>query len=186
MQDDMIVALYLQRDESAIRETEQKYGPYLMKIANNILADPEDSRESVNDTYLKAWNSIPPHEPSVLRTYLGKITRQAAIDIFRKRNREKRRASEYAISLSELEECVSCGDTAEQSADLHLLAESINAYLRRLSPEARNIFVGRYFFMDSLKDVASYYGMSESKVKSILQRTRKKLKTYLEQEGFII
>lgn len=186
MQDDKIVALYWQRDENAIRETEQKYGRYLSRIAHNILSDVEDSREAVNDTYLKAWNSMPPHRPDVLATYLGKITRQLSIDIFRRRNREKRRASEYALSLSELEECV-CGDNStEQDLDLHLLGEAINAYLRTLTPQARNTFVGRYYYMDSIREVAAYYGMSESGVKSLLFRTRQGLKNYLEQEGFQI
>ncbi len=184
MQDDMIVALYWQRDEAAILKTEQKYGHYLSKIAYNILSDIEDSKESVNDTYLKAWNSIPPHKPNILATYLGKITRQLSIDIFRTRNRMKRRTSQYTLSLSELEECVSGSDMTQQHIDLHLLAEAINSYLYTLSTEARNIFVGRYYFMDSIKDVAAYYGMSETKVKSMLFRTRQGLKTYLEQEGF--
>ena len=184
MQDDLIVEMYWQRDENAICETEQRYGRYLFKIACNILADIEDSRESVNDTYLKAWNSIPPHKPVVLATYLGKITRQISIDIFRTRNRQKRRASEYALSLSELEECVSGGNATEREVDLHLLAEAISEYLGKLSCEARNTFVGRYYYMDALKEVAAYYGMSESKAKSMLHRTRIGLKSYLEQEGF--
>lgn len=186
MNDDMIVDLYWQRNENAIRETEQKYGRYLSKIAYNILFDFEDSRESVNDTYLKAWNSMPPHRPNVLTTYLGKITRQLSIDIFRRRNREKRRASEYALSLSELEECVSGGDTTEQGIDLHLLAEAIDSYLGKLTPEARNTFVGRYYYMDSIREVASYYNMSESKAKSMLHRIRLGLRDYLEQEGFVL
>lgn len=184
MQDEKIVALYWQRDENAIQETEQKYGRYLSKIAHNILSDFEDSREAVNDTYLKAWNSMPPHRPGVLATYLGKITRQLSIDIFRRRNREKRRASQYALSLSELEECVCGGNTTEQDVDLHLLAEAINAYLYTLTPQARNTFVGRYYYMDSIREVAAYYGMSESGVKSMLFRTRQGLRNYLEQEGF--
>lgn len=184
MEDNMIVALYWKRDEAAIRETEQKYGRYLSKIAYNILADMEDSKEIVNDTYLKAWNSMPPHQPNVLSTYLGKITRQLSIDVFRYRKREKRRASEYAISLSELKECVSGGNTTEQNMDLQLLAEAINTYLYTLNPEARNTFVGRYYYMDSIKEVASYYDMSESRVKSMLHRTRKGLKAYLKKEGF--
>lgn len=186
MQDREIVALYWERDEAAIRKTEQKYGRYLLKIAHNILADWEDSKESVNDTYLKAWNSMPPHKPEVLAAYLGKITRQLSIDIFRKRNRQKRQASEYAVSLSELEDCVSGGDNTLQSADLQLLAEAIGSYLRTLSAEARNTFVGRYFYLDSLKEVAAYYGMSESKAKSMLYRTRMGLRAYLEKEGFTI
>lgn len=186
MEDNEIVALYWQRDENAIKETEQKYGNYLFKIACNILCNQEDSRECVNDTYFKAWNSIPPHKPVFLAAYLGKITRQQSIDIFRRQNREKRKGSEYAIALSELEECISGGNTTAQTADLHLLTEAIGSYLRSLTPEARNTFVGRYFYMDSLKEVADYYGMSQSKVKSMLYRTRKGLKECLEKEGFDI
>lgn len=186
MQDESIVALYWQRDEAAIRETEQKYGAYLTKIAYNILADVEDSQESVNDTYLKAWNSMPPHWPSVLSAWLGKITRQVSIDIFRKRSSEKRKTSMYAVSLSELAECVSGGDTTGEDVDLHLLAEAINTYLRTVSPEARNIFINRYYFMDSLREIADYFGMSESKIKSLLYRTRLGLRSYLEKEGFVL
>lgn len=186
MQDDRIVTLYWQRDEAAIRETEQKYGRYLSKIAYNILADREDSRESVNDTYLKAWQSMPPHQPTVLATYLGKITRQVSIDRFRSRNREKRRPSEYAVSLCELEECVSGGNATEQEVDGRLLAAAISAYLYTLPPETRHVFVGRYYYMDAIREIAAYHGMSEAKVKSLLYRTRMGLRSYLEQEGFAI
>lgn len=186
MEDEAIIMLYQKRDEAAIRETERKYGRYLLKIAYNILSDTEDSKESVNDTYFKAWNSIPPHEPKVLSAYLGKITRQLSIDVFRTKHREKRRASEYALSLSELEECVPAGGTAEESAELKLLAELINAYLKTLSAEERSAFVGRYYFMDSIKEVAAYCGAGEPKIKSMLYRTRQGLKTYLEKEGFDI
>lgn len=184
MQDDMIVALYWERNETAVKETEQKYGKYLLKIAYHILADLEDSKESVNDTYLKAWNSMPPHKPEFLAAFLSKITRQLSIDIFRARNRQKRRASEYALSLSELEECVSEGNVTEESVDLHLLAGAINDYLYTLSPKVRAVFVGRYYYLDSVKEVAAYYGMSESKTKSMLHRTRIGLKAYLQKEGF--
>lgn len=186
MQDDMIVTLYWQRNEQAIQETDHKYGRYLSKIAYNVLKDLEDSKEIVNDTYLKAWNSMPPHTPSVLATYLGKITRQLSIDMFRNRNRKKRQMSEYTLSLSELDECISNGNTTEQSVNLHLLAETINTYLYSLSHEARTTFVGRYYYMDSIKEVAGYHSMSQSKVKSMLYRTRQGLKAYLEQEGFVI
>jgi RNA polymerase sigma-70 factor (ECF subfamily) len=138
----------------------------------------------VNDTYLKAWNSIPPNKPSVLSTYLGKITRQTSIDLFRKRTADKRISSQYAVSLSELEECVSTGDITEQNVDVHLLAESISKFLRTLSPEASNVFIGRYYFMDSIQEIAASYGMSQAKVKSMLHRTRIALKKYLEKEGF--
>lgn len=184
MQDSEIVALYWQRDESALRETQEKYGRYLTKIARGILSDRLDSEESVNEAYWKAWNSIPPHRPDSLAAFLAKITRQLSIDRWRARNREKRGGSEYALSLSELEDCVSGGDTTQRGSDLRLLGEAVGAYLRTLSPQARNTFVGRYFYADSLKEVAAYYGMSVSKAKSLLYRTRQGLRAYLRQEGF--
>jgi len=184
MDDIVIVEMYWQRNEDAVNETEKKYNRYLGKIAFNILADIEDSKESVNDTYLKAWNSIPPHKPSVLSTYLGKITRQVSIDILRKRSSKKRLGSLYAQSLSELEECVPSGKTPEQEVEAALLTELINKFLRTLSPETRNVFISRYYFMDSIKTVAAYNGMSESKIKSMLYRTRLGLKEHLEKEGF--
>lgn len=186
MTDERIVELYWDRDESAVAETQAKYGRYLTKIAYNILTDMEDSLESVNDTYMYAWKSIPPHRPSVLSTYLAKITRRVSIDILRKKSREKRIPSEYTFSLSELDDCISNGQTVEGQIEVEELASAINTYLKTISTEARNLFVGRYFFMDSLKDVAKYCGMSESKAKSMLYRTRCGLKTYLEQEGYYI
>ena len=184
MQDEEIIELYWQRDESAIEETQAKYNRYLSKIAYNILADEEDSQESVNDTYLAAWNSIPPHRPSILSTYLGKLTRRISIDIFRRRNREKRRASEYALSLNELEDCIPDNHTPENAWETQQLADAINDFLRTLSKDARNLFIGRYYFLDSLRDAAAYCGMSESKAKSMLLRTRRSLKAYLKKEGF--
>lgn len=184
MEDDKIIELYWQREESAIHETEKKYGHYLTKVAYNVLADWEDSGECVNDTYFKAWNTIPPLKPSVLSAYLGKLTRQSAIDIYRRRNSAKRKPSEYALSLGELEDCVSGGNTTEQEVDLGLLAQAINHYLKTLPVEVRDLFIGRYYYADSIRKVASYYNMSEAKAKSILYRTRMKLKEYLEKEGF--
>lgn len=184
MQDAEIVELYWNRDESAIMETQNKYERYLTKIAYNVLADFEDSKESVNDTYLAAWNSIPPHRPNVLSVYLGKLTRRISIDIFRKRNREKRKASQYALSLEELGECVPASDGPEQTMDSQLLADAINKFLRSISEDARNAFIGRYYFLDSLKTVAGYCGMSEAKAKTLLFRTRCGLKEYLKKEGF--
>lgn len=184
MEDQKIVALYWERDEKAIEETDRKYGHYLKKIAYHILSDLEDSRECVNDTYLKAWNSIPPRKPEVLSAYLGRITRQVSIDVFRRRTSKKRNGSQYAVSLSELEECVSAGDTTVEHVNVKLLAEAISRFLRALPPEARITFVGRYYFMDSIDEIASYCGMSAAKTKSMLHRTRLGLKAYLEQEGF--
>lgn len=186
MEDEAIVSLYWQRNESAIRETERKYDRYLTKIAMNILADREDSRESVNDTYLAAWNSMPPHRPGVLSTYLGKITRRISIDRFRYRNREKRRQSEYEISLSELGDCASGGNTTEEAVNVKLLADAIGIWLRLQPEENRNLFLCRYYFLDSLQDVAKHCGITESKCKTVLFRMRKSLKEYLEKEGFVV
>lgn len=186
MQDDQIVALYWRREQAALKETEDKYGRYLTKIAYNILADLEDSKESVNDTYLHAWNSIPPQKPCVLSTYLAKITRRVSIDMIRRRGRAKRPPSEYVQSLSELSDCVTDGQNVEQEMDVKQLAIAINKFLRGLSAEARNAFIGRYYYLDPLREVARYCGMSESKAKSLLYRTRCNLKDHLQEEGFEI
>ena len=184
MEDEAIVSLYWDRDERAIRETEEKYDRYLTKIAYNILNDREDSRESVNDTYLAAWDSMPPHRPGVLSAYLAKLTRRISIDRFRYRTRDKRAGSEYAISLSELGDCVSGGNTTEEIVNVKLLADSIGIFLRLQSKDARTAFIARYYFLDSIRDISRSTGMSESKVKSLLHRTRIALKKYLEEEGF--
>lgn len=185
MEDNRIVELYWQRDESAISETQQKYGKYLTKIAYNILADVEDSKESVNDTYLKAWYSMPPQKPFILSTYLGRITRQISIDIYRKKKAQKRYGSEYTLSLDELSDCASDDGVPEKEADAQVLAKSIGDYLMTLSEESRNIFVCRYYFLDSVRDIAAHFGASESKIKSNLHRTRLGLKQYLEKEGLL-
>lgn len=184
MQDQQIVDLYWDRNEEAIRQTEQKYGAYLSKVAYNILADVEDSKECVNDTYLAAWNSMPTHRPSVLLTYLSKIARQISIDAFRKKNSVKRYASEYALSLEELGDSFPDGSTPDQALDARLLDEAINCFVRALPDDAQKAFIGRYYFFDSLKEIAAYCGMTESRVKSLLYRTRQRLKAYLVKEGF--
>lgn len=184
MNDARIVDLYWTRSEDALQQTKEKYEAYLMKVAYNILADIEDVRECVNDTYLAAWNSIPPNRPCVLGTYLGKITRDISIDIFRKKHAAKRYASEYAQSLDELGDCFTDGNTPERELDAKLLNQAINRFLRKLPKENRNVFIGRYFYFDSVKSIAKYCGMSEAKVKTMLFRTRQRLKEYLKAEGF--
>lgn len=186
MKDEDIVELYWQRSEAAIKETSAKYQTYLSKIAYNILADFEDSKECVNDTYLAAWNSMPEHRPSVLSTYLGKIARQISIDVFRKKNSIKRYASEYALSLSELEDSFADQETPEQTLDAKLLDEAINTFIRSLPEESRKVFIGRYYFFDSVKKIAAYCGISEANAKAILFRTRQKLKEYLVKKGFTL
>lgn len=184
MNDEMIVNLYFKRDENAVKETQKKYNAYLSNISYNILYNRQDSEECVNDTYLKAWNSIPPNKPNVLSTYLGKITRRLSIDVLRGKNRKKRKATEYDLSLDELEDCVGEKDSIEKQVDVNLLSNLINKYLSEISSEARIIFVCRYYYMDSVRAIANYYDMSESKVKSSLYRTRQGLKKYLMGEGF--
>jgi len=186
MKDDAIVELYWQRDESAIAVTQEKYHAYLMKIARNILSSYEDSEESVNDTYLAAWNSIPPQKPAILSTYLGKLTRRISIRMFRKRNADKRRDSEFAVSLTEMEDVMNEHGEPEKELEIQLLGELLNVFLRTLKPDERRTFIGRYYYMDPLKEVAAYCGMSEGKAKTLLFRTRVKLKEYLREEGFMI
>ena len=183
MNDETIVELYWQRQECAITETQKKYGPYLHQIANNILQNREDSQESVNDTYLAAWNSIPPHRPQILRAYLVKLIRRIAIDCYRKRNRDKRKDDQYALSLDELSDCIPSNSTQE-ALDEKLLAEAIGQYLRTLPKMSRVAFVGRYYYLDSLREVADYCHMTESKLKSLLFRLRKGLRDYLIKEGY--
>ena len=182
--DEKIVSLFWERDEEAIKQTERVYGAYLQKIAYNILSDDEDSRECVNDACLAAWRSIPPHRPKVLRSYLAKLTRQIAIDRLRSRKSQKRQASEYTLSLSELADTFSCGDAVEEALNAELLREAIRTFLHTLPKETRLAFLGRYYYFDSLKEVASYCNMKESKLKSLLYRTRQALKSYLIKEGF--
>lgn len=183
MQDNQIVELYLMRNESAISVTDEKYGAYLNKIAYNITSDTEDSKEAVNDTYLAAWNAIPPQKPNVLRTFLSKITRRISIDIIRKSSRKKREGSQYELTLTELEGCVGREDT-QNEIETRILGEAINTFLRSLSPDARNAFVCRYYFLDSIHDTAERLGMTEAKLKSLLFRTRNSLREYLKKEGY--
>lgn len=185
MEDSTIIDLYWARDEIAISETQKKYERYLYKIAYNVLSNNEDSNESVNDTYLHAWNSMPPHRPSVLSAFLGKITRRLAIDMLRKRTADKRGGGEYEVSLQELSESgFEIGAEMENESEYEDLGKLISSFLRTVSEDARNIFISRYFHFDSLNDICDRYGFSESKVKSILFRTRNGLKKYLEKEGY--
>lgn len=184
MEDERIVELFWQRQESAISETESKYGHYLYKIAHNILADREDSVESVNDTYMKAWETMPPNRPSGLSTYLGRITRFVSIDRLRRKTSLKRGASQCELALSELRELEQGGNVTEEAVDGILLAETISLFLKELPELDKNIFVGRYYFMDSVKDISRYTKISSSNVKIRLYRMRQELKEYLKREGF--
>lgn len=186
MDDEEIIALYQSRDENAIRQTEKKYSGYLTKIALNILGSREDGEECVNDTYFKAWNTIPPNIPAKLRFYLGKITRELSIDRLRRKTSRKRGGTEYELSLDELADCAGSGDTAEEAAELSLLTGLIEEFLRSCRGDERDMFVCRYYFCDSLKEIAENFGVSVSKVKNTLFGVRTKLKKHLESEGYVL
>lgn len=183
MQDHEIVALYWDRNEDAIGQTNTKYGAYCRKIAMNIVANHEDSEECVNDTYLSAWNSMPTQRPSLLAPFLAAIIRNHALDLYRKNHSQKRGAGEVPLALDELIE-VAGNSTTEETVDLKLLSAHINGFLAELEETNRKIFVRRYFYVDPLSDIAKAYGMSESGVKSQLFRLRQKLKDYLGKEGY--
>lgn len=184
MQDEQIVALYFNRDENAIRETERKYGGYCMSIANNILQNLHDSQECVNDTYIRTWESIPPHKPESLRAFIGRITRRLALNMCEKASAQKRGKGTVQLVLDELSECIP--DTVGDTVQGFVITDALNSFLASLPEQNRNIFVRRYWYMSAVKDIAADYGMSESKVKMRLMRMRNELKAHLEKEGIII
>ncbi len=186
MEDKQIVDLYWERSETAISETARKYGKYCRYIAFNILRNDEDSKECVNDTYLRAWNSIPPHRPSVLKTFLGKITRNLSLDKYEQYNAEKRNSGQMPLILDEIQECVPASDNTENIIEEMALTEILNRFLSSLSLEQRKIFMRRYWYLSPIKEIATEYSISESKVKMSLFRSRNELKKLLEKEGISI
>lgn len=186
MEDKQILDLYWERSENAITETATKYGKYCHYIAYNILQDKEDSEECVNDTYLKAWNVIPPHRPNRLSTFLGKITRNLSLDKYKEKHTKKRGEGQIALALDELQECIPTTGSVEQAIDDMVLTEVLNHFLASLSAEARKIFMRRYWYLCSVKDIARDLSISESKVKMSLLRSRNVLKTMLEKEGIAL
>ncbi len=183
MQDYEIVDLYWARSERAITETNSKYGSYCRKIAMNIVGNSEDSEECVNDTYLSAWNTMPQQRPDLLAPYLAAIARNHAITIYRKDHSQKRGSGQTALAIDELFEVAGPSST-EEEVDLNMLSSHINGFLEGLAANDRIAFVRRYFYVDSLSDIASALSMSESAVKSLLFRQRQKLKDYLVKEGY--
>lgn len=186
MDDTGIVDLFFERDESAITETANKYGSRLRALAMGIVREFETAEECENDTYLRAWNSIPPNEPrEYFYPYLARITRNLSLNCCRDRERLKRNA--FITELSrEMEECIpSSNDTSSHMEEMELAAV-INQFLQTLSKEKRVLFVRRYFFMESIQEIANRFGFSVSKVKTSLHRTRKALEEYLVKEGYIL
>ncbi len=185
MEDEKIIELYFERNESAILETAEKYGNYLYKIAFNILSDNEDSEESVNDTYMSAWNTIPPEKPNVFSAFLSKITRYISLNRYRAGKAEKRGGGEIDAAFEEIEECVPDKSDIYDEIEAKELAEIISEYLKKLPETERKIFVCRYYYLDSLSDISKQFGFSQSKVASMLHRTRKKILSHLEKEGVL-
>ena len=181
MTDEKIVALYWARSEDAIKETDKAYGTYCRYIAYNILREKEDADETVNDTYLKAWQSMPPQKPNPLKAFLGRITRQLSINRLEKKTAQKR-GGELALSLEELQNAVP--DTSPDLADQAALADALTRFLYTLPIIQRRVFIRRYWYLESIGEIASAFSMSESKVKSMLMRLRQKLKQHLTKEGF--
>lgn len=184
MDDSQILELYRARSENAIAETANKYGKYCHYIARNILHDNEESEECVNDTYLKAWEMIPPRQPKQLGTFLGKITRNLALNKYKHDTTQKRGAGQVSLVLDELQECLPDGSNVEQVVDELVLTETLNQFLASLPTETRKVFMRRYWYLNSIKEIAADFDMSESKVKMLLLRARNELKKTLEKEGF--
>jgi len=185
MTDEEIIKLYFARDEQAIEESETRYGRYCYAIAYGILRDRSDAEEIVNDTYRKAWDSIPPVHPDPLKGFLGHVTRQLALNRLIYKTAEKR-VTAYEGIIDELAECLSDGDEGRETCESVALTEVLNRFLRTLPDETRRIFIRRYWHMDSISELADRFSAGESKVKSILARTRKKLRIFLEEEGFML
>ena len=186
MEDQQIIELYNERSETAISETANKYGKYCYYIAYHILYDEQDSEECVNDTYLRAWENIPPQYPNKMSAFLGKITRNLALNRYRYYMREKRRGGQIPLVLDELQECVPATNSTEEMIEENLLVELLNRFLHELPIEKRMMFVRRYWYMSSIQEIANDYEISEGKVKMTLLRTRNKLKQILEKEGIVL
>lgn len=186
MEDEAIIKLYFDRDERAVQETDRKYGRYCFTLANGILHSDQDAEETVSDTWLKAWNVIPPKKPAVLKLFLAKITRNLAFTRWRSYNTEKRGGGEMALVLEELEDCVAAPGGVEDHMNGKELALAIRAFLDTLPEREQNIFLRRYFFVEESEAIAQRYGMKRATVLRTLSRTREKLKAYLIKEGYAV
>lgn len=186
MEDSKIIQLYLDRDEAAITETQTKYDGYLRTVSGNILRHAEDVEECVNDTYLGAWNAIPPTVPKIFRVFLGKIARNISLKKVRSDNAEKRGGGELQLALDELGDCIADGSRIDEGLELEELTTLIDKYLAEKNPEDRKIFISRYWYFDSVKDISERFGFTESKVKMSLKRTRDDLREHLESKGVTV
>lgn len=183
MDDCTIIDLYWRRSEDAIRETAAKYGAYCRSVARSLLSNAQDEEECVNDTWIKAWNAMPDNRPSHLRLFLEKITRRLACDVLRAKTAQKRGGGVYVEALEELGECVPSVPGADQIVEDRELEEILNRFLRTLPERDCNVFLRRYWYAETLAEVAGRYGMKQNTVKTSLYRSREKLRKYLEKEG---
>lgn len=186
MEDSEIIGLYWRRSEEAISATEEKYGGYCAAIAARILCDTEDAKECVNDTWLAAWNAIPPQKPERLRAYLGRLTRNLSLNRAKAAAAEKRGAGQRELALAELEECVPDPRGVEEAVEEQELTQAINRFLYAQSLPRRNIFIRRYWYLVPIRELAGENGMSEQAMTSLLFRMRGQLKRFLEQEGILL
>ena len=185
MEDRQIIDLYFRRDEDAIVRTREKYGGYCYRIAANILSAHEDAEECVSDTWLRAWNAIPPARPNPMRPFLGRITRNLALSRWRKSRAAKRGGSEAALCFEELSDCLPGGTDPERIVEAKVLEEAVNAFLAALKQNERSVFLARYWYFAPVREIAARTGKTESAVKSSLLRTRRKLYDYLNGEGLL-
>lgn len=183
MEDAAIVDLYWQRSDQAISETDRKYGRYCHTIAYNICASNEDAEECVNDTWFSAWNLMPDKRPSILSTFLGYITRNFALNRYREKSAKKRGGGEMPLALAEMEECIPATGSIEQNYEEKELEAAIDTFVDNLPETERRIFIARYWFLLSVAEISQKTGYSQSKTKTILFRTRNKLRAYLQEEG---
>lgn len=185
MTDENILALFHRRDEQAISQCMAQYGAYCLAIASGILTDPADAEEAVADTWLMAWNSIPPQSPKHLRLFLGRITRNLAIDRWRKSGADRRGGGVHTLALEELTEIVG-SNTLDETLDMKSLAKAISDFLITEPVNRRRVFVRRYFYLEEISDIAVRFDMREANVRMMLSRTRSKLKKHLIQEGYAL
>ena len=185
MEDKDIISLFFRRSEEALTETDIKYGNYCRKIAANILSDGRDAEEAVNEAYLGAWNCIPPNNPEKLGPFLGRIVRNASLKIYRRNTAVKRSSDEFSVTLDELSECISDDKNIQAAIESKELTQHINAFLETLKPLERQVFVCRYWYFDSISDIAQRFSFSETKVRTMLCRTRKKLMKALDKEELL-
>lgn len=184
MDDSKIIALFFSRSEQAIEATSEKYGKLCQMIAGNILGNSQDAEECVNDTYLAAWNTIPPQKPNPLRTYLCKITRNIAVTRYHANTAQKRN-SYYDVALDELEECLFCADTAESHVLARELSHLLDRFLTNLDKASRVMFIRRYWYAEPITQIAKDFGMRPNSVSVQLSRIRSKLRKFLIKEGYL-